>query len=73
MYVFSVRLRPPEAYLTLNGRNIPFVKYVKYLGVIVNKSITWGLHTEMTETSAFRTFIRIYSLLKKERLSVNPP
>jgi hypothetical protein len=24
---FSHRLRPPEAYLTLNGRNIPFVNY----------------------------------------------
>jgi hypothetical protein len=31
---FSHRLRPPETHLTLNGRNIPFVNHVKYLGVI---------------------------------------
>jgi hypothetical protein len=34
---FSRRLRPPETYLTLNGRNIPFVNHVKYLGVIFDK------------------------------------
>jgi hypothetical protein len=37
---FSYRLRPPEAHLTLNGRNIPFVNYAKYLGVIFDKRIT---------------------------------
>jgi hypothetical protein len=29
------------------------------------------MHIEMIETKAFRTFIRIYSLFKSERLSVN--
>jgi hypothetical protein len=36
---FSRRLRPPDAPLTLNGRNIPFVNHVKYLGVIFDKKL----------------------------------
>jgi hypothetical protein len=34
---FSHKLRSPEAHLTLNGQNIPFVNYVRYLDVIFNK------------------------------------
>jgi hypothetical protein len=70
---FSHRLIPPEAHLTLNGWNIPFVNDVKYLGVIFNKRITWRLHIEMIEAKAFRTFIRIDSLFKIEHLSADPP
>jgi hypothetical protein len=36
---FAHRIRPPESLLTLNGRNIPFVNSVKYLGVIFDKKI----------------------------------
>jgi hypothetical protein len=36
--------RSPEAHLTLNGQNTPFIYHVKYLGVIFDKSITWRLH-----------------------------
>jgi hypothetical protein len=36
-------LRPPDALLTLNGWDIPLVNHVKYLGVIFDKRITWGL------------------------------
>jgi hypothetical protein len=68
---FSHRLRPPEAHLTLNGRNTSFVNHVKYLGVIFDKRITWRLHVEMIEVKAFRTFIRLCSLFKSERLSAN--
>jgi hypothetical protein len=46
---FSHRLRPPLTYLTLNGRNIPVVNNVKYLGVIFDKRITSSLHIEMIE------------------------
>jgi hypothetical protein len=62
---------PPEAHLTLNGRNIPFVNHVKYLGVIFDTRIAWRQHIEMIEAKAFRTFIRISSLFKSERLSAN--
>jgi hypothetical protein len=62
---FSHRLRPPGAHHTLNGRNIPFVSYVKYLVV------TWRLHIEMIKAKAFRIFIRIYSVFKSERFRTN--
>jgi hypothetical protein len=41
---FSHRLRPCEARITLNGRNISFINLVKYIGVIFDKRITWRLH-----------------------------
>jgi hypothetical protein len=68
---FSRSRRPPEFHLALNGRNIPFVNSVKYLGVIFDKKVAWRLHIEMIEAKVFRTFIRIYSLFKSERLSTN--
>jgi hypothetical protein len=54
-----------------NGRNIPFVNSVKYLGVIFDKRMTWSLHIEMIVAKVFMTFIRMYSLFKSERLSAN--
>jgi hypothetical protein len=68
---FSHSRRPSESHLTLNGRNIPLVKSVKYLGVIFDKEVTWRLHIEMIEAKAFRTFIRIYFLFGSERLCTN--
>jgi hypothetical protein len=76
----KIRLRPstilmdfghPEAHLTLNEWNIPFVNHVKYLGVTFDKRITCRLHLDVTEAKAFTTFIRIYSLLNSERLFAN--
>jgi hypothetical protein len=55
----------------LNGRDIPFVKSVKYLGVIFDKRTTWKLHIETTEAKAFITFIGVYSIFKSGRLSPN--
>jgi hypothetical protein len=68
---FSHGLRPPEANLTLNEQNIPFVNHVKYLGVTSGKRIARRLHIEMIETKAFRTFITTYSLFKGESSSTN--
>jgi hypothetical protein len=65
---FSHQIRPPEITLTMNGRNIPFVIIVKYLGVICNKKITWRLNIETVTTKACRTFIRQYSLFRSQRL-----
>jgi hypothetical protein len=47
----------PPWVLTLNGRNIPFVNTVKYRGVIFDKKVTWSLHMERIEATAFRTLI----------------
>jgi hypothetical protein len=68
---FTHRIRAPISVLKLNGRNIRFVNSVKYLGVLFDKRMTWRLHIEMIEEKAFRTFIRIYSLFKSERLSAD--
>jgi hypothetical protein len=55
----------------VNGQNIPFISHVKYLGVIFDKRITWRLHIEIIQANAVRTFIRIYTLFKSERLSAD--
>jgi hypothetical protein len=68
---FTCRNRPPDSLLKLNGRNITFVDSVKYLGVLFDKRMTWKLHIQMIEANSFRTFIRIYSLFRSERLSTN--
>jgi hypothetical protein len=68
---FSHSRRPPMSHLTSTGRNILFVNSAKYLDVIFDKKVTWRLHIEMIEAKAFRTFIRLYSLLKNERLIAN--
>jgi hypothetical protein len=68
---FSRGLRPPEFHLTLNERNTAFVNRIKYFGVIFGEKITWTLHIEMIDAKAFRTFIRIYSIFRSDRLSAN--
>jgi hypothetical protein len=44
---------------------------VKYIGVIIDKRITWRSRIKVTEAEAIRKIIRIYSLFKSERLSAN--
>jgi hypothetical protein len=61
---FFRSLRPPEFHLTLNGRKLSFVNNVKYINVIFDKKVTWRLHIEIIEAKVFRTFTRIYSLIK---------
>jgi hypothetical protein len=68
---FSHRLRPPEAHLTLNRRNIPFVNHEEYFCVILNKRNTWRLYMAMFEAKAFETFIRVCSLFESERSNAN--
>jgi hypothetical protein len=68
---FSHRLRPPDAHLTLIGRNIYIVIYAKYFDVIFDKRITWKTHLEMIEVKVFTTFNRIHFLFKSESLSTN--
>jgi hypothetical protein len=36
-----------------------------------DRKVTWRLRIEMMEAKAFRTFIRVYSLFKSDRLSAN--
>jgi hypothetical protein len=70
----KIRFRPsaygPRGSSDIQWREYPLINHVKYLAVIFDKWVTWRLHLEMAEAKAFRTFIRIYSPLKIERLSV---
>jgi hypothetical protein len=60
---------PVGTHLTLKGQNIPFVKGVKYLGVIFYNRVTWIQHIDSIVTKVLWTFIRIYWSLKSECLS----
>jgi hypothetical protein len=44
---------------------------VKFLGTIIGYRITRRLLIEIIEEKIFRTFIRIYSLFKSDRISAN--
>jgi hypothetical protein len=57
--------------LQLNGRNIPFVNSVKYLGVIFDRRMTWRPHIEKIAAKALGTYIRTYSILKIKHLNAN--
>jgi len=57
---FSHRRSPVGTHLTLKGRKIPFVKEVV---------VTWRQHIDSIITKALLIFIRVYPLLKSDRLS----
>jgi hypothetical protein len=65
---FSRRPRLPEDDVQLNGRNIPFVNSVKYLGITFDRRMIWRLHIEKTAAKALGTYIRTYSILKNKYL-----
>jgi len=66
---FSHWRGPVGTHLTLKGRNILSVKAAKRIGVIFDSWVTWRYHVDSIVTKALRTFIRMYPLLKSERLS----
>jgi hypothetical protein len=45
--------KKPGDGLRLNGRIIPFVNSVKYLGVIFDRKMTWRLHSEKPAAKDF--------------------
>jgi hypothetical protein len=57
--------------LQLNGRDIPFVNNVTYLGVTFDRRKSWRHHFERTVAKALRMSVRTYSLFKSEHLSRN--
>jgi hypothetical protein len=67
-HYFSRSHQPPEFHLTLNGRNIPFVNSVKYLGVIYRTKFSAPFETFQgshwfaicTLLSNFRIYMIIY-------------
>jgi hypothetical protein len=57
----------PETFKNVFSRQ----NVAKYLIVIFDRRITWRIHIQTTEAKAFRTFLRVYPLIKSERLNVN--
>jgi hypothetical protein len=51
------------------GNEHVFVKEVQYFGVFFYIRVTWRKHIDSIVTKALRTYIRMYSLLKIDRLS----
>jgi hypothetical protein len=69
---FSKRRRIPGDDLQLNGRNIPFVNSIKYLGVIFDRRMTWRRpHIEKIAAKALGTYIRTYSVFKSKHFNAN--
>jgi hypothetical protein len=68
---FSRRLIVPDDVPQLNGRHIPFVNNVTYLGITFHRRMTWRRHIGRNVAKALRTCVRSYSLLKNGRLSIN--
>jgi hypothetical protein len=56
---FSSRLRVLENVLQLNGGGILFVNNVMYLGVNLDRRMTWRLHTERTSCSLHNNLFHI--------------
>jgi hypothetical protein len=63
--------RVPDDVLQLNGRDIPLVNTVTYLGVTFDRTMTRRHHIERTVAKALRTYVMTYSLFKIGRLSNN--
>jgi hypothetical protein len=70
---FSKSLGVRDDALQLNGLDVPHVNDVtyEYLGVTVDKRMTWRRHIERTVVKALRTYVRTYSLFKSWCLGIN--
>jgi hypothetical protein len=61
----------PDDILQLNGRNIPFVSSITYLGVTFDRRVTWRHHGERTVAKALRTYVKDLLSTEKGRFSRN--
>jgi hypothetical protein len=71
MICFSKKRKLPGDDFQLNGRKIPFLNRVKYLGVNYDRRMTWRPHIEKIAAKALGTYIRTYSAFKCKHLNAN--
>jgi hypothetical protein len=64
---FTRRNRSPDSLPKLNGRNIPFVNSVKYLGVLFDKRTTWRLHKLNGRNIPFLNSVKYLGVLFDKR------
>jgi hypothetical protein len=57
---FSRRLRVPDDVLQLNGRDIPVVNILTYIGMTFDRRMTWRHHIERTVAKALCTYVRTF-------------
>jgi hypothetical protein len=67
----TLTLRVPNDVLQLNGRDIPLVNNITYLGVTFDRRMTWRHNIKETAAKALRTSVRTCSLYISGRLSTN--
>nr|CAD7426168.1 unnamed protein product [Timema monikensis] len=68
MVVARKRQMPP-ANFTIYEEDIPFKDDAKYLGIYIDKRLTWTKHITETCKKAIAVFIQLYPLLKGTQLS----
>nr|CAD7425533.1 unnamed protein product [Timema monikensis] len=68
MVVTKKRLLPPENF-TLYQEEIPFKNQTKYLGINIDRRLTWANHIELTNKKAKAVFIQLYPILKGQQIS----
>nr|CAD7392103.1 unnamed protein product [Timema cristinae] len=61
------RSLPPENF-TLFQEEIPFKDETKYLGITIDKRLTWAIHIEVTKKKATAVFTQLYPLFKRQQL-----
>jgi hypothetical protein len=61
----------PDDVFQLNGREVPFLHNVTYLGVTFNRRMTWKHHIERNAAKALRVYLMAYFLFKYGPLSSN--
>jgi hypothetical protein len=52
--------------ITLNGTAVPLVPHVKYLGIYLDKYLTWQQHIKFSTTKAYRPIGMLYSLFQNK-------
>lgn len=65
---FDKKHRAPTRTLQVNGQQIPWKRTAKYLGMTFDPRLTWETHTNNIKKIGTIAMIRLYSMLKNDRL-----
>ena len=70
--IFSNKLHPYDKTLKINGKNIPMSDSVKYLGVIIDRKLTWAKHINYAAKKGSQAIAMLYPLIcANSKLSLN--
>ncbi|KAJ8981033.1 hypothetical protein NQ317_018005 [Molorchus minor] len=57
---------PGNDHVTFGGENIPWTDSVKYLGVTMDRSLTWRMHIESTVAKGKACFRKLYPMIARD-------